>query len=403
MKALKTFFGIILVLLLGVAAFTFYDKYFKEDTEEGKKEEKTVETDNTLSCAIVSVSDINDTSYIIDMAFIDDNLDILSINYSIKYKNEKNYNTWKDVYVSGAFGVSFGALATIDTTYEFDDENYIIRSVIKDMKYSDIPKESLKENETHIEGVKNHFVDLGYQCEDNKENSTKEVFLYKEVTEEEQKEILGLLSMLLIDPVDGLGLDYLYGAGKIGEVDILNGYKTYLAIQAINKEYNEENCLEKGDKTFPADIELSRACLVISEEEVRTSLKTLFGNSVTYTPENFVGGVDHIQYSHITKMFYVFSATGGSDVEVSRGTVAFTDYKNDNNTLTFVETIGYTNVFNKGTIYPTYEAAIRQSLAEGLDSNKNLEEIHPFLDSYKFTFQKQANSYYFVSIEKINK
>ena len=133
----------------------------------------------------------------------------------------------------------------------------------------------------------------------------------------------------------------------------------------------------------------------VSEEDMKNAYIKLFGSLDNYNPTSFTVGCMQFYYNNYEKIFtaYKFNCDSTNPLHIKE---EIKDMYEDNGKIVIETVMGvysdYKYLFNYSNLYA--------SIAIDFDESKSVLNYEENLNTYKYTFNKNDNGYYFESIEK---
>ena len=133
----------------------------------------------------------------------------------------------------------------------------------------------------------------------------------------------------------------------------------------------------------------------IYEDDMKNAYVKLFGSLDNYNPTSFTVGCMQFYYNNNEKVFtaYKFSCDSSNSLHIKE---EIKDMYEDNGKIVIETVMGvysdYKYLFNYSNLY--------NSIAVDFDESKSVLDFEDKLNTYKYTFNKNDNGYYFESIEK---
>lgn len=133
----------------------------------------------------------------------------------------------------------------------------------------------------------------------------------------------------------------------------------------------------------------------IYEDDVKNAYIKLFGSLDNYNPTSFTVGCMQFYYNDNEKVFtaYKFNCDSSNSLHIKE---EIKDMYEDNGKIVIETVMGvysdYKYLFNYSNLY--------NSVAVDFDESKSVLDYEDKLNTYKYTFNKNDNGYYFESIEK---
>lgn len=135
----------------------------------------------------------------------------------------------------------------------------------------------------------------------------------------------------------------------------------------------------------------------IKEEDMENAYIKLFGNLDNYNPTSFTVGCMQFYYNSVEKIYtaYKFNCDSSNSLQIKE---EIKDMYEENDNI-IIETV--MGVFDKNNRYLFNYSNLYLSLSNDFDESKSVLDYEDKLNTYKYTFSKNNDDYYFESIEKI--
>ena len=135
----------------------------------------------------------------------------------------------------------------------------------------------------------------------------------------------------------------------------------------------------------------------IKEEDMENAYIKLFGNLDNYNPTSFTVGCMQFYYNSVEKIYtaYKFNCDSSNSLQIKE---EIKDMYEENDKI-IIETV--MGVYDKNNRFLFNYSNLYLSLSNDFDESKSVLDYEDKLNTYKYTFSKNNDDYYFESIEKI--
>ena len=211
--------------------------------------------------------------------------------------------------------------------------------------------------------------------ENNEENKEIEIIKDKSWYIENYGYLLDNMKLSL--PMDNSNIYYLFNE-NYNITNIKDTIKLNLAYKFVeNKSENEYS-------------------YIISEDEMKKAYFKFFGTNDNYNPVSFTVDCMQYYYNEYEKIFvaYKFTCDSSNPFHIKQ---EIKDMYEENGNIIIETVMGVYNDYN----YLFNYMNLYNAIATDFDGSKSILDYEANLNTYKYTFKKLENDYYFDSIEKI--